>query len=195
MITLLGMTSAVAQSNLILNGSFADGGGSFNDWTVIYDNILAPPGGPWIQNGGPNSNFNYYAGQNVGYETYLGLSQLVATTPGTIYDVNFWGFAGYDPQTPGYLDYNVHFGNSSVAVRAEGWYEYDFLTTATDATTLFNATANADVGSVYGITGISITPTTTPEPSSLALGALGALLFVFRAGRAEQPWRHDDKLA
>jgi hypothetical protein len=162
-----------AQGNVILNGSFADGGGSYTNWNVSWNNLMFA-GGPWITPGGPNSNFNYYAGQSVGYETSLGLSQSVATTPGTIYAVSFWGLADYDAQYPGYLGFNVNFGNSGVGVTVQGWYEYHFVTTAINTTTIFRAGATADIGSVYGITGISITE--TPEPRGLALAALGTLL-------------------
>ena len=48
---------------------------------------------------------------------------------------------------------------------------------------------------IFELDNIQFSSSPVPEPSALALGALGALLFVFRAGRAEQPWRHDDKLA
>lgn len=176
-----------AQGNLIVNGSFNEGGGSYSNWSFHWNNLqhVAYPGGtnygPWILSGGPNSNFNFYAGEDIGCEVSLELSQTVATIPGTVYEVNFLGLAVYDPQRPDNLVFGAFFGNSSVSVSLQGWQEYDFFTTATDATTTFDARIATDLGSEFGITGISITQ--VPEPGAVFLLGFGAAAILFYSVR------------
>lgn len=180
-LTLAGLLASAAQSllaqSVLLNGSFEDQGGSFNNW-----NVNSPNGSLMIDS--PNGNYvnalpatadggSYYALFTISATTST-LDQTFPTTPGNLYNLNFY--------------VNDPYGNSALAVTAGsssllnlpngytalnglGWVDFNYTVHATGTSTDLSFAGLS--GSFLGVDAVTVT--SVPEPGTLALASLGAL--------------------
>lgn len=152
--------SAFSQ-NLVQNGNFETGGGSFDDWQISH-------------NGAPQSNYSGPSIASPGYDdpyyaSFLFepsgndmLSQEISTTPGDVYDIDFWAEdgAGHDAAA------NFYFGNFSTNLLSvfsigpgewyTGWTNFNFDVTATELQSELLFAIWADTGSEFGVDDISV---------------------------------------
>jgi hypothetical protein len=160
------------SQNLIQNGNFDGGGGSFEGWQVSYQ---SQPGysGPTIASSGVGGNpyyarFTYDPGAN---DT---LSQDIATAVGAVYDISFWAEDGAGNN----FGAEFNFGNFSDNLLAafaigpgewySGWKEFNFDVTATELQTDLSFAIAADMGSEFGLDDISVVE--VPDFEGVAVG-------------------------
>jgi PEP-CTERM motif len=187
-----------ARADLIVNGSFETpyvGPGSPFD---PFDFNIYPNGGVpgWTSNN--NETEIDYTPQAIGYPAYAGIQSLelngstfdtisqtvTGLVPGQVYRLS-WAYgtrAGYGPQQA-----NVIFGGVTVATDSTdgifagpgGWTLNTVLVTATATSEVlsFQAVNTSGLGGSPGggneIDAVSLVPAAVPEPSTLALLALG----------------------
>ena len=162
-ITFTSVFSLYSQ-NLVFNGTFAAGGGSFADWVISH--VGGPPySGPTIVSSGVNgdpyaarSEFEYYGEDDQ-------ISQNISTTPGVVYDVNFWANDGQGQNFIG-----VKFGNFTTNLTdffnigpgewIVGWTNIDFKVTATSSESDLEFDIAADTTSDFFLDDISVSPVT-----------------------------------
>jgi hypothetical protein len=170
--------AARARADFLVNGGFETG--NFSGWS--------PSGNPAFTF---VSSSNPYSGT---YAAWLGpvgslgyLSQTVATTPGTSYDLQFvLGNSG-----PKANEFLVTLGGTTVFDQVnmtnQGYTSYQFTVTATSSSTLLQFGFRNDPGFFFldnvSLTNSAVVSGVAPEPSGLTLLAVG---FAVLGGQA---WR------
>ncbi len=162
----------IYSQSILLNGNFEACGGSFEDWTISHSAFQSSYSGPTIASGGYSDP--YYARFTYESEGNDTLSQEVATTPGTVYDISFSAEDGAGHN----LGAELNFGGSSFDLQsafetgpgqwASGWKDFSFEVTATELETDFSLVVAADLGSEFGIDDISIVP--VPDFAGVVVG-------------------------
>lgn len=163
------LCDAVA-GNLVANCGFETG--DFTSWTTMP----ASSGSEFaVTSFNPHSGtYDAAFGAEGGQNDYI--YQNLATSAGTIYDVNFWVDA---PDGDSNNQFVASWGGvnffSLPGVVPGGYIDYDFLLAATSASTQLEFGGQND-GSLTFLDDISVTPATvTPEPSSILLFASGLM--------------------
>jgi hypothetical protein len=160
------------SQNLILNGDFSDDGGSFEDWQVSHSISGSSYSGPTVVGSGYNDP--YYARftyETAGSDT---LSQNVTTTPGAVYDINFWAEDGDGHNFGAEFNFGTFSANLinpfsiGPGEWATGWKDFNFEVTATELETDLSFVVNADSGSEFGVDDISVIP--VPDFDGVAVG-------------------------
>jgi hypothetical protein len=203
--TVLISLSTLAHANLIVNGSFEDpvvavgGSTSFTaasptpplGWSVVGPGSLAIVSGSFTQFG-----FSFPAQDGVQWLDLTGISsnqpigvqQVVATAPGTVYDLSFWVGNVIDFVRPSPTSTVNLFIDGTLALAATNsgggttlaWQEFTRSFTATGATTTLrfvNGDPSTDENN--GLENIVLTardgaiPPSVPEPATLVLMATG----------------------
>jgi hypothetical protein len=181
--TMAGLLACSSQSlhaqNIVLNNSFEADGGSFDSWNVTPANPAAIPPSPAIDDGSSMLflpyDGAYYALFSAPSPTPDVLDQLLTTTPGASYDINYWVNDSYGSSditvtwgstTLSHLDYSYDSGPAN-----GGWVDYDFVAAATSGSTDLAFAGFTDTA--FGLDNISVTQ--VPEPCTLTLAGLGCL--------------------
>jgi hypothetical protein len=150
----------VYSQNLVQNGNFDAGGGSFEGWQISHNGTAQSYSGPRIA--GPGYNNPYYASFLFEPSGNDILSQDISTTPGEVYDIDFWAEdgAGHDAAA------NFDFGSFSTNLLNvfsigpgewyTGWLNFNFDVTATELETELSFMIWADTGSEFGVDDISV---------------------------------------
>ena len=125
------------------------------------------------------------------YQAYFGtldanpttLSETLATTAGSTYDISWFLAQDTDPTSggPGYgNEFAAAFGGTTLDsltdVKVEGYTEYTFQAVATSSSTVLKFTLGNDLGQ-FLLDDAEVALVATPEPSSLALLASSLILF------------------
>jgi hypothetical protein len=156
------------SQNLVQNGNFNAGGGSFEDWQISHNFTANAYSGPAIAGPGYNNN-PYFAsfqadgpGGEPGGEDII--SQDLATTIGGLYDINFMAEdgAGYNFQaTMNFGSFSANLLNAFATGPGEsysGWKDFNYEVTATELETDLSFVIAADNGSGFGLDNISVVP-------------------------------------
>ena len=169
------------SQNLVLNGNFGLNGGSFTDWSIAHtpgDTNFANYS-PMIYDGGAGDPAGdpYYArflNEESGSADIL--SQDVSTIPGDIYLVSFYAEDGAGHN----FGADFSFGNFSYDLNNafatgpgewwQGWSNFDFTVSATQAETDLSFLIRADSQSEFGVTGISVSPVSLPDFDGVKVG-------------------------
>jgi hypothetical protein len=177
-----------------VNGGFETG--DFTGWTVTggpCEFVLGNIGGqstctgvdPGTDPGARSGSFAAYLGQAGSLGS---ISQTLATTAGTTYDLLF-GLANTSNASLGGTDPNqfqVMWNGASVFnqynLPASGYQMYDLSVVASGASTTLEFDAQQNPA-WFVLDDVSVTPTPTPEPPMLALFGLGLGLAVVSAYR------------
>jgi len=171
---ILFFTSSVYSQNLIQNGNFDAGGGSFENWQISHSATSSNYSGPTIASpgfgGNPNyARFNFEPGG--GNDT---LSQEIATAPGAVYDINFWAEDGAGNNFSAEFNFGTYSANliNAFAIGPgkwySGWKDFNFEVTATELETDLSFVVAADSGSEFGVDNISVVP--VPDFDAVAVG-------------------------
>jgi len=180
-ITAFSLCISVHAQNLLLNGSFEDGGGSYDGWTISH--YGQPPFyGPWIGDGGVDGA--YYARFWFEPEGNDIISQTLATVPGVTYDISF---SAEDGGGHNFVA-RFSFGDFSTDIMQpletgpgtiqSGWMDFDFTFTATADETDLSFLIGADTGSEFGVDNVSVVaapPTNTCSNVSFCRDADGTV--------------------
>ena len=163
---------SIYSQNLVQNGNFEEGGGSFAGWQISHGVQMSSYSGPTIQNGGYNDP--YYARFNFEWEGNDTLSQEISTIPGAVYDISFWAEDGAGHNFGTYFD----FGNITEDLGPAfstgpgqwylGWTNFTFDLTASALETDLAFVIAADTGSEFGVDDISVTA--VPQLQACAMG-------------------------
>jgi PEP-CTERM motif-containing protein len=162
------MCDAVA-GNLVLNCGFETG--AFNpEWTTMP---AASGSGLFVYSDPHSGTFDAEFAATGGLNDYI--YQNLATTAGTIYDVNFWVDAS---RGDGSNQFVANWGGvnffSLPGVVLGGYINYDFLLPATSTSTQLEFGGQNAPDYTY-LDDITVVPATTPEPSSIFLFASGLI--------------------
>lgn len=164
---------AAASSNLVYNGGFESG--DFTGWILSGNPI---PG--TVDASSPHSGTyaaNLFASGSPGY-----LEQVLTTTPGTAYQLNY--FLESDGGTPNLFSTQINGTvlSSGTDIPSQPYVAYSFSFLATSASTHLLFGFQDDPGSLH-LDDISVTAgtVTTPEPSSLDLLLLPLAALVLSA--------------
>jgi hypothetical protein len=176
------LCNAVA-SNLVSNCGFESG--SFSSWTGTATTI--GPNYAGIDTSDPFTiNPTPYEG---GYEAYLGgfrstiaLTQTLATTAGSVYQIEFALLNDTNPSTNSTNSFALLFGGMSLfsqtATPADAYTLYTLMGTATSSSTALSFVSEND-GGYFELDSVSVRNTSavavTPEPSSFVLLGTGVL--------------------
>jgi hypothetical protein len=172
------MAGSAGATNIVFNPTFNGitvfEGGSGGGWTFINDAGSYPTSG---------SQGGYVNG--VGNGNFGTIQQLLSTTPGTQYDVDF--FLTSNQVSPN-GNFTVSLGNvvgfSASTGQLTNGGQYSFNATATQLNTLFSF-SGTDISGTTWIDKVSVTPLTsaTPEPATWAmfLAGFGAVGFMIRS--------------
>jgi hypothetical protein len=168
---------SVFSQNLVQNGNFETGNGSFADWNISHPNgdTNYADYSPVIAGGGVDDP--YYAAFT--YEQSGAgdlLSQNITTIPGDIYAISFNAEdgAGHNFET----DFN--FGSYTANLQStfstgpgqwlQGWTNFDYTLLATQTETLLSFLVWADTGSSFGVGDISVTQVAAPDFDGVKVG-------------------------
>jgi hypothetical protein len=160
------------SQNLVQNGNFEVGGGSFADWQISHDEYQSNYSGPTIVSGGDNDP--YYARFQFETEANDILSQDILTVPGDIYEISFDAEDGDGHNFGTYFD----FGNFQADLNntfetgpgtwLAGWTNFNFYATATQDESDLSFIIAADTGSEFGVDDISVVA--VPKVMAMASG-------------------------
>lgn len=158
-IVFLLLTCSVFSQNLVQNGNFDAGGGSFEDWQISHNGTAQSYSGPRIA--GPGYNNPYYASFLFEPSGNDILSQEISTTPGAVYDISFWAEDGAGHDAAAYFDFG-NFTTNLLTVFSigpgefyTGWTNFNFDVTATELETDLSFVIWADTGSEFGVDDVS----------------------------------------
>lgn len=162
---------SLQAQNLLQNGSFEDGNGSYTNWDVSY-NGSPPYYGPTISGGGVDGD--YYA--RFLFEPYSAdiISQTLTTVPGVTYDISFSAEDGDGHNFAAQCSFGGFTTNLMLAFEngpgtiIPGWLEFDFMFTATDFETDLSFLIGADTGSEFGLDNISVTSAPPTETCTVS---------------------------
>jgi Protein of unknown function (DUF642)/PEP-CTERM motif len=205
LILTLNSTATKADANLILNPSFESPtlgpggiavittGNTIGAWTVLGPSVLhiettlSEPGfGISAYNAQDGLNAIDLTGQISVSST--GVTQTINTVVGQVYDVSFYvgragGFSG--SFTTATADFSIDNGitrtsfiNSGFTAGLVNWQPFTTTFTATSTTTpisFYNKQAGPVANGYTGLDNVSVTASSAPEPTTLALLALGGL--------------------
>ncbi len=170
---------AAHAANIVVNGGFETG--DFSDWSTSIDpvfdgvDVLQPHSGSFAAFfGNPGASM---------------ISQMLVTTPGTVYSIDFWLQAEADvlgASAPNAFSFNWNGGAAELALTdspAFGYTHYSFLLQATAATTQLAFTF-ANTPAFWDFDDVSVSA--APEPGSATLVALacGLVALTLRRRRA-----------
>jgi PEP-CTERM motif len=180
-------SGALALTNLVTNPGFETG--DFTGWTengfaVTTGPLASPPANPITPYDG-----SYFASltPSTCVTTPCSLSETVPTTPGDLYNFNFYlepgNGAGYEGAAywNGNLLYTFGGGYN-------GWFpspSYDLLATSTSTTFVIQILA-VGATTAIGFDDVSVTLAATPEPATWAMMALGFAGLAFAGYRARK---------
>lgn len=201
---MLNITATKAHANLILNPSFESPtlgpggiavvttGNTIGAWTVLGPSVLhieatlsEPGSGISAYNAQDGLNAIDLTGQISVSST--GVTQTISTVVGQVYDVSFYvgragGFSGLF--TAATADFSIDngitrtsFTNSGFTAGLVDWQPFTTTFTATSTTTpisFYNRVVTGGNG-YTGLDNVSVTASSAPEPTTLALLALGGL--------------------
>ena len=180
--------SVFAGANLVMNPGFETG--DFTDWTLSgndspFMTVETAEGGTYVPNSG-----TYFA--LLGPESTLGyLSQDIATMAGQTYTFSWW--LASDGDTPN--EFTASWNGTTISDQTDipqtnpTYQLYSFTEVATGSTTTISFGARNDPG-YLSLDDISVMGNTTiPEPSSLVLACIGAV--VVRGHSCTAPARLD----
>ena len=187
-VAMLGLVAGVAgqatAANLITNGGFETG--DFTGWTITDQRSGTLVGSSPFTGGSPTMTYLSHTGT---YFALLGnngvpatVSQTVDDASGQNYTLSFW--LANDGDTPNSL--TVLFGGSTLLsgtdLPASPYTQYTYTVVGTGSDTLSFVEQNNP--GYFSLDDVSLVgPSTVPEPSSLALFAVGAAGFVGYAWR------------
>lgn len=155
---------SAAKANLIVNGGFESG--DFTGWTTGANSfpqyIVTSP----VHSG-------TYAAQIAGFSSNPDtLTQVVATTPGQLYDLSFWRFqAGGGPTILLTVTWDGATVFSELNPGARPYEQFSATVVGTGSDTLQFISAN-DPAYTY-LDDVTLDPVSVPEPASVALLAVG----------------------
>ena len=168
---------AARADNLVANGGFETG--DFTGWTTAP----AASGSLFgVDNNDPTTNnsgdlphsgtyFAYFGGTTVG--SYDGISQDLATVPGTTYQVSFWLANDDGPEN----DFQAYWGGNLILdvnnADPFGYTNYTFTETATSASTQLMFLAY-QVPGYFNLDDVSVS--SIPEPSSFVLAGIVSII-------------------
>ena len=163
---------ATFAQNLILNGSFEAGGGTFNNWTEggNFEDTQVSSGAFYDYTGAEDGNFYATLGP-VGSDGTL--SQTFADHAGAEYTISFWfASVGDNPS-----DFSVKWDDTTLLslsnpATGSNWTEYTYQATGTGNDTL--TFAFRDDPAWMALDNVSVTQQ-APEPGSLLLLGTGVL--------------------
>ena len=168
------MITLGAQANLVSNGGFEDGGGSFVNWNTVNNS------GFLTVDDGSSTLFVPYNGND--YALFAGsgdsIDQAIATTVGGHYDLSFWLNDKY-----GNSDVVVSWNNTTVTELPtsfnsgganNGWVQFDFKVAGNGSTGDIKIVNNS--GTV-GVDDVNIS--VAPEPGNWVACVGGALAVGF----------------
>jgi PEP-CTERM motif len=163
---------ATFAQNLIQNGSFEAGGGSFNNWTEggNFEDTQVSSGAFYDYTGAEDGNFYATLGP-VGSDGTL--SQTFSDHAGAEYTISFWfASVGDNPS-----DFSVKWDNTTLLslsnpATGSNWTQYTYEATGTGTDTL--TFAFRDDPAYMALDNVSVTQQ-APEPGSLLLLGTGVL--------------------
>ncbi|MBV8831318.1 MAG: carbohydrate binding domain-containing protein [Acidobacteriaceae bacterium] len=178
-----GQAALATAANLVSNPGFETG--DFSGWTLSGTDYL------------PGGNDNYYGvdsmdAHNGSYGTYFGpvggvlnLTQTIATTPGTSYQISFW-LAQAPATPPTYVNsFAVSFSGANLFTESpapeSNYTQYTFEGTAPSAASQLQFSFRNDTG-FFSLDDVSVStsaPSAIPEPATFLL-VLPALALVLR---------------
>lgn len=170
-------TWANANPNLVANGSFETG--DFTGWTLV-----TPDSDSYTWVGGAS----YYPPEDGNYAAFFGavgsdgtISQTLTTIPGQTYDLTGWyENDGLTPNNGGVLWDGVILGGFTNE-SSHPWEEFYFSVTGTGSDSL--EFFGRDDPGWWGLDNVSVS---VPEPTSVALTALGLLAIVAARRKSKQ---------
>jgi hypothetical protein len=190
-ILIFGQAALGTAANLASNPGFETG--DFSGWTLSGTDYL------------PGGNGNYYGVDSIdahsgSYGAYFGpvggvlnLTQTIATTPGTSYEISFW-LAQAPATPPTYISsFGVSFAGANLFTESpapeSNYTEYTFEATALSASSLLQFSFRNDTG-FFSLDDVSVNtsaPSAVPEPATflLTVPAL-ALVFWWRSALSPQ---------
>ncbi len=176
----------VARADFVVNGGFEippQGNGFVTDWTVSGN--TSDPTSFGVDSSDPHTGqFAAFFGPQANPAF---LMQTLATVPGITYTLDFW-LQNEDANSPN--EFSVAFGSQvlldQVGVPANGYQEYTFNVTVTEASTVLSFGFRNDFA-FFDIDDISVVRA-VPEPASLICMAIGAAL-VGGYGQRKRPGR------
>lgn len=192
------LTAWASQANLIVNGGFESG--DFTGWTLSgnlnFAGIVSffPP---FVHTGNYAAQFGA-----VGSQTLLSQQQVIATVPGTAYQIDFWLQYNTYPGTASpvnlfTLDWDGSQIFSQANVSPSGWREFSFQLTATaDFTPIRFGFQNNNSFTEFDDVNLVAAPgsavalpeaSTTYAGAGLALALVGTFVFGTRRGTRPNP--------
>jgi MYXO-CTERM domain-containing protein len=154
---------SAAQANLVTNGGFE--AGDYSGWTLFGNTGIAT-----IDSITPHSGL-YTARFGVGAS--VGLSQDIATTPGTTYDVEFWFSTTGVASNFFVFDWDGGPAEYLVANANPGFATLHFSLPATQAVTTLGFGFTQFESGAWRLDDVSVTAATVPLPGTVALAGLG----------------------